>query len=513
MNKKNKKGIAIIMVLGVCFILLALGTVLMLESYSHMGMTQKYYCETEALNIAEAGVAATISFLENKSNLGEINTVCNSSTAEEFTIKVKTICTNKMGKGEFLVQAFSNIVNNGLKTIGGKRVPAYSILIISEGRVDAGGTVYKKTVETMVNYQLIPYAAISEGTIDLGAGTEKEFDVNITSIKGFSGNIHNNYSGLDNPYKCDDSVNLSLNGGTISTCCETFPLLSDIQTKTTDAGGYLLTKAGKKTVPTVTYSTLSDQANATSEFIELDENIPGGAEFRGKLKNEGGFLYARIRHYFVLGIPIDSWELVDDYLPENMEWDSETGTLIIEENTNYIWEEDELGLELKNINIKIEGEKSSGLFVEGDIKGDNIGITADSFALVATDDIILTDAKIQITASPQNDGVAIYAGNTFKLESDTDEIPAGGNRFKGIIYTNKSIDVTNKYQINDPNNVLSLEGLVISVGDSTGGIKIQNQGAENFQLNLIYNPYVARDIVNYRLQSAINLQPVYWKVE
>jgi len=451
MNKKNKKGIAIIMVLSICFILLALGTVLMLDSYSHMGMTQKHYCETEALNIAEAGVSATISFLENKSNLGAIDTACNSSSAEEFTIKVKTLCTNRIGKGEFLVQAFSNIVNNRLRTIGGKRVPAYSILIISEGRVDAGGTVYKKTVETMVNYQLVPYAAISEGTISLvddpGDINDKKFDVNITSVKGFSGNIHTNYDGPDSPYECAPSINLALNGGTISTCCEEYQTL-DVQNKITDGGGYLLTEAGKKTVPQVTYESLADQADATSEFIKLDENIPDGARFNGKLKNEDGVLYAYIRHWFLIGIPIDEWDAVEDYLPENMEWDSATGTLIIQENTNYIWEKKVggkyLGLELNNINIKIEGEKSSGLFSKGDITGNDIGIQADAFALVSEKNISLNDAKIQITASPQNDGVAIYAGNTFKLVSDTDEIPPGGNRFKGIIYTENAVDVTNK---------------------------------------------------------------------
>jgi hypothetical protein len=42
--------------LGVCFVLLALGTVLMINSYAHMNMATRLHYETEALDIAEAGV-------------------------------------------------------------------------------------------------------------------------------------------------------------------------------------------------------------------------------------------------------------------------------------------------------------------------------------------------------------------------------------------------------------------------------------------------------------------------
>ena len=47
----KKKGVAIITALGICFVLLALGTVLMINSYAHMGIAMKYHYDTNILNL------------------------------------------------------------------------------------------------------------------------------------------------------------------------------------------------------------------------------------------------------------------------------------------------------------------------------------------------------------------------------------------------------------------------------------------------------------------------------
>ena len=243
-----------------------------------------------------------------------------------------------------------------------------------------------------------------------------------------------------------------------------------------------------------------------SGFISLDDKVPWPVKFKGKLRNNGGDLEA----YTNLGwLELDSW--YGNFTPDGMEWKSET--LVIDEGKNYTWKKD---LELKDVSIKVEGSKGSTLFVNGNITANNIEITADAFGLASNDKkITLNNARLNVTAPPTSDGVALYTKD-LTITTDEFKIPDGGNRFKGIVYANGgTIDVTNQYK-GDPNsNKLKLEGLVINPQTDPAIIpclKVKNKGSESFKIELKYNPYVANSLIDYT-NGKFNLQPLYWQIE
>ena len=247
----NKKGVAIITSLGVCFVLLALGTVLMINSYAHMNMAQKFHYESDALNIAEAGVNYEIYILE-QIDFKLIN------DGNEPVIRC--------GRGTFKVERAANQDNPDGRLWEGLTIPRYCIGIKSTGMVNK----YKKVVKTVVGNQLVPYTICSEGTVRMNVGKDEEPGINpittdpndpptsdlnsfaalIDSIDGFKGNMHSNYESTTDPtYRCttdmSNHVYLTVDGGTLST----HGLVgTEAEEKINDNGGKAVSGASKKKI-------------------------------------------------------------------------------------------------------------------------------------------------------------------------------------------------------------------------------------------------------------------------
>lgn len=530
-KKDSKKGVAIITVLGICFVLLALGTVLMLNSYAHMGISQNYYYEAQTLNLAEAGIAKAIFELEKKARFNQIATF--------------STLNGTLGNGDFEVKIYNNIASENEKNQDGYFIPPHSLLIISTGiiKLDNGDTTMTKTVESLVNYQLIPYTVSSEGSVKMNIGQGeslapgelyspvdpdetcnaadlKSFTAVIGSIDGFKGNMHSNFSDLNKPtYRCtiDHSryVNLEVQGGTLSSSGE---VGTEAEDKIDNSGGVSVSNAPKKKFLDTDYGTLYNLAAQKYSFTSLDENVPGIADFLGEMKNDGGELKGKVK---VLGIvnvwfDIEHVPLCGNCLPDGMHWESGTGTLVIDESRNFEWGGN---LKLTGVNIRVDAPGGAGLFAEGNITANTIEITADSFTLVSNKNINLKNASLNITAPTDCSGVAAYA-KSFTLTTKTDSVPPGGNRFKGIAYvTDGKIDITNQYSGSD--NTFLLEGLVINSTTSEDptpeeqeatGLRVKNIGGADFRMELKYNPYVANSIIDYT-NGAVHLQPVYWKID
>ena len=550
-KKHSKKGIAIITVLGVCFVLLALGSVLMADSCAHMKISQKYYYEALALHLAEGGVSKTIFELEKYSKLSEIPDYLDPNT--------NSALAGYLGEGRFEVEAYNNINSSGEKTVSGHIIPPYSILILSHGIIgEAGKEEYKKTIETIVNYQLIPYTMSSEGKvrINVGVGESPEagetgdpwapgapqksdletFSASMTAIDGFIGNIHSNFSGSTGNSSFRGSTDLSVKA-TLDIAGSTFSTSGKIGDEATDAitdsHGIAEDDTSDKEFAKTSYSSLHSMAQKNGAFISLDQNVPGIADFKGKMKNDGGTLKGFV-DIEILGIEItDEWVDIENVpiygncLPDGMHWESGTGTLVIEENRNYDWGG---SLSLEDINIRVDGTESSSLFVAEDIYSTDITITGDAFSLVSDEDITLKNAVINVTAPQQSNGVAVYAKNfTLTTDPDPNHLPDGGNKFKGMVYIKDGeINIINQCGVSsDPDkpNKFSLEGLVINdisdsnINPATGlpysdniGLNLYNTGGTDFAMELKYNPYVANSMVDYT-NAAVHLQPLYWKID
>jgi hypothetical protein len=521
----NKKGIAIITSLGVCFVLLALGTVLMINSYAHMSMAQRYYYAAESLNIAEGGINWEIHELEKKQKFHEITA---SDPPNPETIN--------LGRGHFVVSRYNNMTGASDVSWEGLTIPPYYIGIKSTGTIRAGGQDYTKTVKTIVSYQLIPYTVSSEGTIKMNVGCEetatmddpfgynpadptgpakselKSFTALIGAIDGFTGNIHSNYTG-EPTYRCTTDpniyVHLTVNGGTMSSSGK---VGTEAANKINSHGGTAASNVSKKEFFDTDYSKLYNKANDKSKFISLDDKVPSIADFLGEMKKDGSKLKG---HVEILGITmwvnIEDVPLYGNCLPPGTKWEPGTGTLVIEENKNFKWNGN---LKLTDVNIRVEGNKGSGLFVNGNITADNIEITADAFSLASNNkDITLNNASLNITAPVESDGVALYTKN-LTITTNPSKVPAGGNKFKGILYSNDGIiDVTNQYTGTTDNNML-LEGLIVNTATNpdNAGLKVKNKGSSDFKVELRYNPYVSNPLIDY-VNGSVNLQPVYWQID
>ncbi len=532
----NKKGIAIITSLGVCFVLLALGTVLMINSYAHMNIARRFHYEADARYIAEAGVNWEIFQLEQNPNFQSIN-VTNENLKGQGTSPYGVKC----GRGGFKVSIFNN--PNGNDPVywaeGNLNIPPHCIGIKSTGYVPAGSSItYNKTISVVVGYRQVTNTVSSEGTIRMNVGNDEEagedpvvtdphdppkselrsFTAVIDAIDGYTGNIHSNFVGEKNPsggtnpsYRCTKDLNcyvhLEVDGGTMSTCGV---VGKEAEEKINTHGGVAAGGATKKKLLDTNYNTLYDTAKEQSSFISLDDKVPWPVKFKGKMRNDDGDLEA----YTNLGwLELDSW--YGNFTPNGMSWDSDTGTLIIEEGKNYTWKKD---LELKDVNIKVNGTKGSSLFVEGNITASNIEIAADAFSLASHDkDITLNNASLNITAPQTSNGVALYTKN-LTITTDPGKAPAGGNRFKGVVYAKGgTIDVTNQYTADPNNNKFELEGLVINPDTDPNDsifpcLKVKNKGSDNFTINLKYNPIVANSIIDYK-KVLVDLQPLYWQIE
>ncbi|MEQ8170678.1 MAG: hypothetical protein ABRQ38_17460 [Candidatus Eremiobacterota bacterium] len=516
----NKKAIALMTSLGVCFVLLALGTVLMINSYAHMNMATKIYYDTEALNIAEAGVNYEIYQMEQI----EFEHINDGSRNVAF------------GKGSFIVSRAANMADPNGRYWKGLNIPRYCIGIESIGTVNAGSRTYKKTVKTVVGVQLVPYTVCSEGTIRMNVGSNedpgvdpvttdpadpakdvlKPFSVLIDAVDGFKGNMHSNYAGTEPAYRCTIydpcHVSLTVEGGTLSASGKVGHEASE---KIDSHGGTAVSGASQKKFIETDYNTLYSKANSQSECIELGDKVPWPFKFKGKLVNDDGELKAKVSGLGEIPLKYDFGLFEVDFTPDGMKWDSGTETLIIKEGKNFKYDGD---LKLVDVNIKVEGNKGSGLFVDGNITGENIEIKADAFTLASKDKTItLTDARLNIKAPPSANGVALYTKN-LNITTDANKAPEGGHKFKGVVYANGgNIDVTNKYNGADPNSSkFELEGLIINPDDNPDDsfvpcLKVKNMGDPNFSMGLKYNPFVASSLVDYR--GELNLQPLYWQID
>jgi hypothetical protein len=338
----------------------------------------------------------------------------------------------------------------------------------------------------------------------------------IDSIDGFTGNLHSNYTNATDPtYRCTlvpaNYVHLDVKGGTMSS---SGMVGTEAKDKINNHGGTAISNAPKKIFFSTDYNTLYNKAKAKSSFISLDDNVPSIATFLGKMRNNGGTLEGRVS---IIGIK--KWVNITDIpiiggngLPDGMSWDSGTGTLTIDEGKNYKWDDD---LDLSGVNINVQGTKGSGLFVNGNITANNIEITAKAFCLASNDrNITLNNARLNITATDSSDGVGLYTKN-LTITTDPTKIPAGGNKFKGIVYANGgTIDLTNQYTgLTD--NSLTLEGLVLNPKSAvavTPRLKVKNKGSDNFKIELKYNPYVANSMIDYA-NAKVKLQTLYWEID
>jgi len=519
-----KKGIALMTSLGVCFVLLALGTVLMINSYAHMNMATRLHYETEALDIAEAGVNYEIYRMEQI----DFEHITDASSSVIF------------GNGNFAVSRAINMADPNGRKWKGLNIPRYCIGVESIGTVSVGNRTYKKTVKTVVGNQLVPYTVCSEGTVRMNIGYNedvgvdpittdpadppknslKSFSVKVDAVEGFKGNMHSNYDGTDATYRCSINepnrhVSLIVDGGTLSSSGK---VGYEATEKINAHGGKAVSDASKKKFIETDYDKLLNKANSESECIELGDKVPWPFKFKGKLVNDDGELKAKVSGLGEIPLKYDFGLFEVDFTPDGMHWEKSTGTLVIEEGRNYKYDGD---LKLVDVNIRVEGKKGSGLFVNGNITGENIEITADAFSLASKDKTItLTDARLNVTAPNTANGVAVYT-KELKITTHRTKSPPGGNRFKGIVYANGgNVDLTNMYGADgpvDPNNSkCQLEGLIINPDDNPGDtvvpcLKVKNLGDPNFSVNLKYNPFVASSIIDYR--GKLNLQPLYWQID
>ncbi|HPZ09620.1 MAG TPA: hypothetical protein PL110_16075, partial [Candidatus Eremiobacteraeota bacterium] len=322
-NSIYERGIALITVLAISFILLGILIILMAEAYNHMGRALKYNSDARALTIAEYGVQKAIYELE-----------------EDLTWAGVT--DKPFSRGSYTVIVVNNFTNPDPKGT----VPANSIWVKSTGEFANGK--FKKTVEVILSYQLIPYAAISDGRLEMRGTNPLTFK--LKAIPGFTGKIHSNYNSASLKYDPSypnffDMLNvktLDIDGttfsssGTISAACGT-----DINT----AGGTVITSSSlDKSIPPLTYSDVKPAKGLT----RLDQYAPPGVTFAGKIrKSAGGDLEA------LCSTPLGKvwFSVTAPFLPDGMSWNRATSTLKVSGNLKYYNDED---FEIENINLEVD---------------------------------------------------------------------------------------------------------------------------------------------------------------
>lgn len=519
-----KKGMAVISALGISFILLGLGTVLMMNSYSHMSMSMKYYYDTEALNVAESGIHYMIYQLEKLGSISAIPPTKNYS--------------DTIGRGTFNVYEYSSNISKSTSTtiidvFGDSRIiPPYSMLVVSKGTVPAGGgNTSSKIVEAIVHYQFVPMTLYSDGAVSINtvAGTGP-LDLQLTANPDrFPSNIHSNYSG-GFTFSKGSNVSLSLEHSTVASSGTVGDATTVADIKS--AKGIPVSNVPTKECLKLDYNTLRARAKAFAiagggNEHEMNENVHNlgialfmGAKikFLGKIKNQGGNLKALVHIDLKIGLitvyDFDSWEKMKDYLPDGMKW--EDNTLTVTKNNIYHWGGN-LEMNLAGdtpIHIKVNDNIYSGLFIDGELNSSNVTVDAQSFTFATKDTpIVLEDSSMHIYSPVNTHTVAIYGGS-FTLSTSATPLP-GGNTFKGVVYTTDGA-ITLENKCNDSaNNSITIEGIIINADPhkhNNAGVIVKNSATNGCVVTFRYNPYVTDSTMNYST-TPVYLQPVYWRIE
>ena len=494
--KKNvsEKGIAVITVLGVCLVLLGLGTVLVMDSYAQMRRASKYNSDTEALILAEAGVQRAIYELE------EHNMVWSNTTED-------------LGNGSYTVHLVdNNLTGANPKPAAGSNpvIPANSIWVSSTGTV-AGK--FRKTVEVALTYQVISSAALSNAKMQIGdPNCPAYFNFELNAIPGFEGKLHSNYNNSADPNNIAFDIigdpNLLVTGATFSTPGNV-PL--DSRNKISSARGSVVNTPAKS-MPTVEYEEV--EPNAT---VELDAKVPSIVTFKGKLKNSSGSLVAlcELPLFGEQWIPLNN--MFGNFTPDGMTWNGSTGTIKITGDKKYSYTCDPNGpdniLSFTDINIEVDPNANTGLFTNGNIESHTMYLNAPFFTLASKGSINFENTKFQIKEPVNNRGVAIFSGKDFIIETNsTGSPPPGGNIFRGVIYVkNGKFVLDNKCSAISSDNSIKMEGLIlVKNGDPNthDGIILKNSGGNNdFKLAITYNPHLAR-VLSPNLTTDPQLQPI-----
>lgn len=483
--KKNisEKGIAVVTVLGVCFVLLGLGTVLVMDSYAQMRRASKYNSDTEALILAESGVQRAIYELEDDLSW--------TGTSED------------LGNGSYMVQVINNNLTGSTSTGTDPVIPANSIWLRSTGTV---GGKFRKTVEVALTYQIISCAAMSNARMQIAG----DFIFELNAIPGFEGKLHSNYNNSTDPnniaFDIPGDPNLLVSGATFSTPGN---VPTDVTNKISLAGGAVANSPAKN-MPEVVYT---DVKPATT--VELDAKVPSIAQFKGELKNDGGILKAYCDTPLgPMWIPLNN--MFGDFTPDGMTWDGATGTIKITGDRKYSHSCDPNdSLIFTDINIQVDPNANTGLFTDGNLEAHNMYLNAPFFTLASNGNITFDNTKFQIKEPVNDRGVAIFSGKDFIINTPSSP-PSGGNLFRGVIYVkNGKFVLDNKCSALSADNSIKMEGLIlVQNGDPNthDGIILKNSGGNNnFKLSITYNPHLAR-VLNNSNSGDIQLQPVFWRI-
>ncbi len=483
----SEKGVVLITVLSLSFILLAMGIVLMQEAFYHMGSSVSYTARNDALLIAEYGINRAIYELEED-------------------ISWTGMTDTSFGHGKCTV----TVDNNFSGTLPKGDVPANSILVTSTGEVEGGR---KKTVVALLTSQLVPYTAISDGRIILEGTNSYTFKAN--SIPGFEGKFHSNYDANSpsynpsKPYAFDTSGSNTLDvpGINFSTSGSTSSIF---ETKVESSQGTVVSPYAQKDIPAIKYSSIKPKNGLTG----IGDNVPAigewlGVEFDGKLKNDDGTLKAWCK------VPLlgHKWLPVTgavDALPDGMKWNKNTATLTIEGNRKYYRDGD---LSVEGITLNLEGKNSEpSIYVDGTLKLNNIYIEANKGGIYAKKGLVYDNTTFQTGDALNNKGGEIFTEGDFIINTPDDKAPAGGNYIEGCVYAGKRVIINNQCLLPGTDNSVRIEGIIMAGGNGTSdGFVINNTGSGNFSLCLTYNPYLAGSYIKYK--SDIQLQPVFWQVK
>ena len=519
-----KKGMAVISALGICFILLGLASVLMLNSYSHMSMSMRYYYDTEALNVAESGIHYMLYKLETYGSISSLPATTNYS--------------DSIGRGTFNVYEYSSNIGKSTSTtiidaFGDSRIiPPYSILVVSKGTVPAGGgNKSSKIVEAIVHYQFVPMTLYSDGAVSINTdpGTNPLILKLTANPDRFPSNIHCNYS-AGNTFSKGSNVSLSLynstvaSSGTVGDAATVADIIS--------GNGIPVSNVPTKQCLKLEYDTLKARAKSFAlagggNEHEMNENVPklgidlfmsAKVKFLGQIKNDGGTLKAKVHIYLKLGFvtiyDFEDWQDMKDYLPDGMSWNN--NTLTVSKNNIYHWGGNldiNPGGSGDPMHIQVNDNIYSGLFIDGYLRSYHVTVDAQSFTFASAEDIWLYDSSMHIYSPINKHTVAIY-GKSFTLTTRATPI-AGGNTFKGVVYTTDgTINLENKCT-DTANNSITIEGIIINADpDKHGnsGVIVKNTGASGCVVTFRYNPYVTDSTINYS-SGPVYLQPVFWRIE
>lgn len=474
LNKKylSRKGVVLITVVSLSFILLALGIMIMQGSFYQMSSSVEHKSRSEALIIAEYGVNRAIYELEMNTSWTGIE--------ESF------------GKGKYKVEVQSNFDNPNPAGL----IPARSFLVKSTGITETGR---KKIALVVISRQLVPYSILSDERIMLNGTNGYSFYT--SSIAGFNGKFHSNYNGAGSPF--DSASTTDIYAQNITFTSEDPNMVTDpFRTKVEDSGG-IIGPGSNKDIPGVKYSDLKP----SSGLIEVGE-ISGiadvAADFLGKIRNNGGKLEVYLDLMFPLG---KTWkEIGNSALPEGMTWDSSSETLTVDGTKKYYRDGD---LELINMNVEVlESDSNPELYIDGKLKVTNSQVrTAGSTGLFSGKDIEFKNSTIQTGNSSTDEGSEIFCNGNFTITTPADYAPSGGNYIHGSIHAGNNITINNQCTLSGSDNSMAIEGVMMAGKN----FYLNNTGNSDFDFYLKYNPYLAGD--SMRDKSDIQLQPVFWQIK